>query len=563
MNDFGEVLRAAGERALAAWRSFLAYVSDLRTPRPREVDPTTPPPSRRPGARTTVVATAADDIASVVARIEAARSPEVVLVVPREARALRSPAAWPHIAAVAKRNSLALGVVSPRGDVRSHARENGLPAAGSVTAVTRPPHHRIQLGDREFYVPRLPLGAVVRAVALVAMIGAAVIVGCYAIPSAEVVIVPASEAMTATARVRLNAIAGEPDLELGVQPAISFQHEFRTTLGVVTTGEAEVPDERATVVLQFSNGNESDAVVPAGTVVAEENGIAFATDVETAVPAGSAATAPATAVAPGTSGNVALATLTTSFDLPSGITVTNPAAASGGTNQLVPAVAEEDVARVADLADAVLRRIGERELFDAVIEGTVFPQTISVSIFSQDSLANPGEPAETFLVDFTAIVSALVVTDAQAIEYGEALIASELEADRVLLPGSTSAELDGARVEGGTVTVELTATGLVADRIDTAVARDAIAGASPADASVRLQEMLALEAPPQISISPGFIPWRWLPRSGDRISISFAGPASLLEESEEESDEEDALALDAESTATAPASASATGTAEP
>lgn len=531
MNEFLDALRDA-------WRRVTAFINERRAPRRRQVDPSTPAPSSTADTHARVVVRADDGILDVVDRIEATRATEVILVVPREARALRDPAAWPHIAAVAKRNALALGVVAPRGDVRSYARQNGLPAATSVGRVVQAPHHRIQLGDREFYVPRIAWGGLIRGAILIAGLWFVTITACNTIPSAEVVIVPASEEVTTSLRVRLNPIADVPDLELGVQPATTFTHEFTHTIAAVTTGEVEVPDERATVVLQFSNASEEDRVVSAGSRIDDENGISFATDADITVAAGSVATIGATAVQAGTSGNVPFDTLTLSDDLPEGVTVTNPAAASGGTDKLVPAVDEADVAQVTALSDEVLRRIGERELFATVTEGTVFPQTISVSIFSQEPLANPGDPADTFLVDYTAIVSAVVVTDAQAIATGEALLLAQLDATHALLPGSTTASIDEARVEGGTVTALLTATGLVAELIDTQIVREAISGDSPADARAEIQTLLALEGTPQIDLRPDFIPWRWLPRNADRITITYAGPASLLPPEDEEDDGE-------------------------
>ncbi len=556
MNEYLDALQNA-------WRRVTAWVAAQRAPRRRQVDPSTPAPSGDSTARATVVATADDGILDVVDRIEATATPEVLLVVPREARALRDPAAWPHIAAVAKRNNLALGVVAPRGDVRSYARQNGLPAATSVGGVVRSPHHRIQLGDREFYLPRMAWGGLFRGALLIAGLWVVFTVACNTIPSAEVVIVPASEEQIASMRVRLNPIADVPDLELGIQPATSFQHEFTHTVAIVTSGEVEVPDARATVVLQFSNATADELVVGAGSQVDDENGISFVTDSDVTVPAASTATIGATAVQAGEQGNVAFATLILSDDLPEGVTVTNPAAADGGTNQLVPAVDEADVVRVSEISDEVLRRIGERELFDVVTDGTVFPQTISVSIFSQEPLANPGDPAETFLVDYTAIVSALVVTEAEAALTAEALLLQELGPGQALLPNSASAELTDARVEGGTVTVSLLATGLVADLIDTQLVREAISGDSPGTARAEIQELLALESPPQIDLRPDFIPWRWLPRNADRITITYAGPASLLDADGDDDDGGAANLLTTSGAAAATAAADATATAEP
>lgn len=557
MNEFLDRLRGG-------WDRVTGYVSSMRAPRRREVDPSTPAPTATPDGRGTVVARADDGILDVVDRIEATGTTEVVLMVPREARALRDPAAWPHIAAVAKRNALALGVVAARGEVRGYARQNGLPAAASVGGVVRSSHHQMRLGDREFHIPRVAWGGLIRAGVLGVGLYVVAIVACNTIPSAEIVIVPASEEMTASGRLRLSPIASEPDIELGIQPATSFDHTFTHSIAILTTGEVEVPDERASVVLQFSNAAEVERTVRAGTPVDDENGISFATDADVVIAPASVETVSATAIQPGTQANVPFATLILSDDLPQGVTVTNPASASGGTDVFVPAVDETDVVRVVLIADEVLRRIGERELFEAVTDGTVFPQTISVQIFSQESLSNPGDPAETYLVDYTAVVSALVVTEAEAQRTARALLANQLPEGRELLPSNAEVTLSDARIEGGTLTVLVNATGLVADLIDSAIVSEAVKGDRPSAARLEIQEMLGLEAPPRIELNPGFVPWRWLPRNAGRISVSFAGPGSETLEDVGEDDEGGATVLSSlDAVATATEELTATPTEEP
>lgn len=49
-------------------------------------------------------------------------------------------------------------------------------------------------------------------------------------------------------------------------------------------------------------------------------------------------------------------------------------------------------------------------------------------------------------------------------------------------------------------------------------------------AIAQLQQMLVPERLPTITMRPQFIPWRWLPRRADRIHVTPAGPASLLED---------------------------------
>jgi hypothetical protein len=83
---------------------------------------------------------------------------------------------------------------------------------------------------------------------------------------------------------------------------------------------------------------------------------------------------------------------------------------------------------------------------------------------------------------------------------------------------------------------------------------EALSGMSPAEATIQLEQMLAIEGPPTITLRPRFIPWRWLPRKAGRISVTFAGPESLIEDEESE---------DGEATASSAEDASATATASP
>jgi len=79
-----------------------------------------------PARAVVMVARRDDDLAALIGRIDTAPDIDLVLVVPRQARALREATVWAHVSAHVRRRGIALGVVSPRGDVRAHARANGL-----------------------------------------------------------------------------------------------------------------------------------------------------------------------------------------------------------------------------------------------------------------------------------------------------------------------------------------------------------------------------------------------------------------------------------------------------
>ena len=473
----------------------------------------------------TIVATRDDDLASIIGRIDTAEDVDLVLIVPRAARRLREAGVWARVSAHVRRRGITLGVVASRRDVRQHAAASGLRAAGTLRALRRSPVRRVRVGTREFELPRLRPLRLLRWLALPAVGAAVVGAACYVVPTAEIVIVPPSQPFTRAATVRVNPLAEEPAVGEGILPGVTERRTITTVLATETTGTTELGDERAAIVLLIANGGEAPVGVAEGTRVVSDSGIAFATVEAVAVPAGESLAVPATAERAGTIANVDADELWTLNGVPETLAVANPRAASGGTDMTVAAVAAEDIDRLVALAPEVLARVGGRELERTVESGTVFVESVTVAIVSQEPLGEVGEPAETLLMEFTAIVSGVVVRDEQRSAFGEALLLSELPEGMALLPATTEVELDAVRnFSGGELRLELRATGLTASLFDPSGLRDELTGARPAAAAALLRERLDLAFEPEVTVQPDWLPWRWLPRRGSRISITFAGP---------------------------------------
>ena len=530
--DLASILRSAGRRSRdwlrGAAQSLRRWLAERRAARAADIGAPAATPDRD-GRLVTIVASFRDDVASILGRIDTAEEIEVVLVVPRAARALRQPAAWAHIAAHVRRRGISLYVVAARGGVRSEARANGLPAARSLRGRRRG-RRRFTVGEREFELPGMPWGGLARAGAVLLFVGAAAGVACLTVPSAEIVIVPPSEPMTRTLRVRVNPVAAEPDVEAAVVPGDTARITITTIVSTATSGEADVGDTPAVAELLFTNGGDRPVEVPAATPVSDEGGLAFLTDDALTVPAGDSASVTATAERPGELTNAAADELHNLSGLPETLTVTNPAAATGGANKVVAAVAQEDFDRVRLIADDVLARVGRRELEAVVGEGTFFPQTISVAVFSESALQHLGDPADAFLMEYTAIVTALVLRDDEARRFAEHLLIDALPDGVALLPDTAEAATGGEVEFGaGRLTVDLVATGLVAELFDPSTLRGEVTGVRPETAAARIQQLLSLEEPPVVTLRPEWIPWRWTPRRGSRILIRLAGPTPATE----------------------------------
>lgn len=470
-----------------------------------------------------------DDVASVAGRLDAATDAHVVLVVPRRVSALREAMAWPYLAAHARRRGLVLRVVATRAEVRRHAQRAGLEAAGSFRALRRGGRYHLSLGSRDFLLPAGSIGALLHGggtlLAVAMLVGGA----CYFVPAAKVVVVPPSQPLTAYVEVRLNPLAEESDVQSSVVPAASVRRTIVTTVSTATTGTTEVGDQAATVELVFTNEGSVDFVAGAGTTVSDDSGVAFATEEPVTVPGGDSAAVTARAIRAGEGGNLDAGQLRlVATALPAGLSVTNPRAAGGGTNREVSAVTQEDVDRVREIADQVLLRAAVRELTAAVEDGTLFPETVSSSVLSAIPLANPGDATNAFLMEYTAVVSALYLRDHDAERFGEAVLIERLPEGAAMLPGTATVRVSeqDRTFTGGVLTVGLTATGQAAELFEPGALRGRLTSVSPATAAARVQEALGLEEPPRIEITPRWWPaWR-MPRRGSRITIILAGPAA-------------------------------------
>ena len=484
---------------------------------------------RMPGA-TTIAAGRDDDASSIIGRLDTAEEVEVLLVVPRRAHGLRDAMVWPRIAAHVRQRGLALRVLASRREVRQHAESAGLPSARTVRGLRPRPALRLPLGAREVVLRAPPLAPLLKFAGFAAVV--VVVVGALAfyVPSADIVVAPPAEPLSGSLRVRLNPVA-ETELPLGVVAASSVRLTIVSVVSTATTGTATVGAVAARVELEFSNAGESEITLPIGTPVDDEGGFTFATDAAVVVPAGGSATVAAAALRPGTGGNLEADSLRLLIGFPRTLTVTNAQAADGGADTEVPAVGPEDVVRVGAIAEEVLRRAGERELLRTIEDATVFVETISVAILSQDPLVQVGEPADAFLMEYVAIVSVLVLTDDEARRAGEQLLVGALPDGMALLPGTTEASAGGdVSYDGSRLVADLTANGLATPLIDPALLRSELTGVSPSTAAAWLREQLALDEEPLIRVHPSWLPGWQMPWRAGRISIAFVSAEALAAE---------------------------------
>ena len=493
----------------------------------------------------TVVARREDDANSVVGRIETASEVEVLLVVPRRARGLRDAMAWPRIAAYARQRGVTVHVLASRRDVREHALNAGLSTARTPRGLRPTPTLRLPLGPRELSLRVPPITPLLRLVAFAAIPVLVFGAAAYYVPSADIFIAPPGEPLSSTARVHLNPVE-ETNIAEGVVTASSVSETIVAVVSTISTGTTTVGEVPATTELEFTNTGAADIRLPVGTAVDDDSGFTFTTDEPVTIPAGEAAYIGATSIRPGTTGNLGPGELRFLIGFPPTLTVTNSVAATGGEDIEVPAATAEDAVRVGEIAEDVLRRAGTRALLRIVEDGTVFPETVSVAILSQEPLVQPGEPAEAFLMEYTAVVSGLVLTDDAARRAGEQILVSVLSEGMALLPGTTEVVADQAAYDGSRLVATLQATGLATPLFDPVQLRDILTGIAPSEAATRLRDQLELEVEPLIRVHPGWLPAVRMPQREDRISVVFLSAEDLEAEIAGVADEDAEAGEDAE-----------------
>ena len=511
------------------------------TTRPATASPASPP-SRLPSASSLpsalargdqrdalgvhVSAERGDDVATVLGRIEAADQPEVVLVVPRSVASLRTAPAWARLAGHARRRGLTLRVVAARAEVRGYARQTGLDAARTWQGLpgARPP---LVVGGLRMprALPQLLDSVGANLLALLAIILAATIAFAYFGPLARIEVSPPSAAVEERLQVRIDPIATRIDVGTLTLPATTVQRPVRVIVSAPATGSVPVGDRPAGVRLEFRNDGAAAIEVPAGTVARADLYPGFATTERVTVPAGQRATVDALAVQPGTPGNLGPGAVRLLDGWPATLTVVNPAAARGGADRLVPGVAQADVDRVRALADGVLTQAAVRDARAAYEGGLVLPNSVSIAILGQTPFQRLEEASDVFVAEYVAQAAVLVVLPETATRFAEAYLRSKLPETQDLVPGVSRVAFEGApTLEAGQTRARVTLSGRASDRLEASALAEAVAGATPRDAKDRLRERLGLDLDPRVSVTPGWLPWPWLPRRADRIEVTLGAP---------------------------------------
>jgi len=350
------------------------------------------------------------------------------------------------------------------------------------------------------------------------------IFGIYILPAATITLMPGREILEVTLALSANPDIDVIDLDENVLPARIVEKTLTESGSITTSGLQQKASGKATGTVTFSNIGRLPVQIPAGTVVSTATGtqVSFRTTQSAGLEGGVGAriTVPIEALEEGTEGNVRANTINTvPGSLRLRVRVSNPNGTFGGSSTLVSVVTQGDK----DSLLAQVRAKVEGESVDylqtEIEQGEWMPpgavQTFIMSqVFDQFNDDEAGE----LQLNLRSLIQGTVVND-EDVKFamrsaldGDVPQGAKLVADSVQFYRHPNAQ-----TVGRTIQFTMTVRANYVTPIDPIEVKEAVAGLTPLEAEILLQNRWNLMGPPTIYRDP-----RWLntlPELINRIQV--------------------------------------------
>ena len=466
-----------------------------------------------------------EDIAAICGRVDVAPTYAVVIHAPDGNRQLSTELGMRRLQRHAEESGKLVAIATGAVNLAGRARLVGIPVA------RRPQEVRWDAGGRRvirLFGKSLAMPALGRYAQLAVIVAVVVALGLLALtmaPSAAVTVYPPVETLTQVITVTASRTQQGIDSATLEVPAQDVSAKQTVTLAVKTTGKVSVGVLAAKAAVTITNPTAAAISLPAGTVILGGPAfVPFLLDAATSVPAGGTASAAVTAEQPGIAGNLAAATLTGWLDAKlRTMTVTNPAAAAGGTNEERAAVALADLEAATALANAFGNSDAARAtLVTARPHDAVFLRTAKSTTEVGEPSVAVGKPADFLLLPVTVTVRALAVVESTLTQVARLVLRQEGGSTGEFIPGSVSAVETGARIPdtaAGEIRSEFRLQGNFARNLTRQDVKDVVKGQSKDGAKSTLKSRYGIEDV-DVEMTPGWAPR--LPRFDFRISVKLA-----------------------------------------
>ncbi len=484
-----------------------------------------------------------DDLAAARDKLNFSRAPVTVVVWPKRGRVLTTRLDLLRLARSAGEIGTRLIFVTRDEEVVELAADLAVPvypslevASSAVTAgrrfllprLRRPSigyaalaRQRAQLPDAQIWLIR---SRWLRAGVFAAGVLAVLVIVALFIPSARIILPLQTQFQNLTIELQASPDFNTPQLS-GALPA----HQVRVVVEgqdeLVSRGEVLLPETYAAVDVEFTNLTTEVVEIPAGTVVRTtgEPPLRFVTERAASLDAklNSRASVPARALEPGSAGNVAPDRLAAvEGSLGARVSVTNPLAASGGSEQAYPAPAAEDYSILRARLEAVLDRSALKNIKDTLKPGEfLLAGSLERSqVLKDEFLPKEGLPADLLRLTLQGEYTAWAVWSADIDQV------ARLALDAVLPPAAAALEdtfgvlpLGEPQYQPGQpARWKVFASRTIRADVDENALKQALLGKSPQQARTLLAGQ-PLAGEPQVILQPSW--WFRLPVLPFRIAV--------------------------------------------
>ena len=447
-----------------------------------------------------------------------ARIDQAVLRIPWGARAFRDPVNLDLLALYARERHIELMLVSSDRGILHRGAGAGLRVASSlpVSLLDKGVEELVAAGREPPATrqPHLPAWLMACVLCLV-LLGAMVLLW----PRPTVVVSAAQQKMTLTARALISPAYRESQIPEGRLPANELNKTGLVAVEVAATGSRMVGVTPAQGQVTLLNETDERVVVPAGTAIESPDGRRYLTQEAVTAPAaqqnfllgikvGSVSGQVQAAVVadePGSAGNLGPGKLTVIVG-PLGrvLKVVNTKALSGGADQKVAVVTEEDVTRARVEAQRQLELKAPEELQDlAGTEQILFDELMSVTEGPAAEKPKAGEAGETVRVTLPYSVRCLAIRRTSLAKFLEDQANRHVPANFVVARQAFTVQgLVAVAKDPRTAEIQVTASYMAQGRLDRQRLFTALLGKKESEAR---EAILALPevAAVQLSLAPG------------------------------------------------------------
>jgi len=484
-----------------------------------------------------------DDIHTIRDRLATATGGRVILVVPWDSPALRKSVDLQIVQRFADTTRLDVAIVSTESEVRTAAREVGLPAFRSVPAAQRATLWRKPFDEDEELAPwqpsrrktrearraaverdqadaqarrRHPAWGILKVVLLMIVVVALAGTALAIIPQADIEFVPRSTQLIANVEVIADPAAETVDPLTGHVPAAEITTIVRDLITVPTTGKRGIPDTRASGPVIFVNMLNTPVTVGKGTAVrtsATGQAVRFIVTDDVQVPAGIGAQAEGRveAVEPGAAGNVPANFINEIEGVAAlAVRVSNPEPLTGGGEREVRSVdaADRETAR-----EQIAPKLREKaiEQFQAQLGPGEFliPESLSGTIVEATFDREVTEQADTLTLLMRVEYSVFKIASEDANGLAFAALANQAPAGYDLIPQGLGFQRGAASPVPNTENLyqfPVQGIGYAAAALDINRATRQVAGKPVDEAVALLKQALPLKSDPKIRIYPDWFP---------------------------------------------------------